>query len=162
MMEESILQSDKALTDEQKARAEERAKKEAAERETKLMMQKQKEHKEAMDAHIRSLSENISQLENKMQREKDNYLREQERVLDHKMKALRELLLEGVEEKFDDLRREIKLMEEEIEATKSSPTQNILDIAGNIFAEALPMLCKIGMKMLSNYVAGKDPSQTQY
>ncbi|XP_055475398.1 guanylate-binding protein 7-like [Psammomys obesus] len=154
MMEESILQSDKALTDEQKARAEERAKKEAAERERKLMMQKQKEHKEAMDAHIRSLSENISQLENKMQREKDNYLREQERVLDHKMKALRELLLEGVEEKFDDLRREIKLMEEEIEAEKHSPIQNFLDIAGNVFAAALPMLCNIGMQILSNYIAG--------
>ncbi|XP_060248584.1 uncharacterized protein LOC110564147 isoform X3 [Meriones unguiculatus] len=80
--------------------------------------------------------------------------RDYQRVPRKGVKALTELLLEGVEEKLDDLRREIKLLEEEIEAEKCSSIQNFLDIAGNIFAEALPMLCNIGMQILSNYIAG--------
>ena len=70
------------------------------------------------------------------------------------LQALKELILDGVEEKYDDLRREIKLKEEEIEDIKHSSIQNILDIASNILTESLPVLCNIGMQILSSYVLG--------
>ncbi|XP_038166865.1 guanylate-binding protein 4-like isoform X2 [Arvicola amphibius] len=153
-IEASILQSDKALTDGQKAMAAEQAKKEAAEKEVELMRQQQTEQEQAKEAQMRTLSENMAQLQKKMESERENLLREQERVLDHKIKVLKELILDGVEEKYDDLRREIKLKEEEIEDIKHSSIQNILDIASNILTESLPVLCNIGMQILSSYVLG--------
>ncbi|XP_050016094.1 guanylate-binding protein 4-like isoform X1 [Alexandromys fortis] len=153
-IEDSILQSDKALTDGQKAMAAEQAKKEAAEKELELMRQQQTEQEQAKEAQMRTLSENMAQLQKKMESERENLLREQERILDHKIKALKELILDGVEEKYDDLRREIKLKEEEIEDIKHSSIQNILDIASNILTESLPVLCNIGMQILSSYVLG--------
>ncbi|XP_075837311.1 guanylate-binding protein 3-like isoform X4 [Microtus pennsylvanicus] len=153
-IEDSILQSDKALTDGQKAVAAEQAKKEAAEKELELMRQQQTEQEQAKEAQMRTLSENMAQLQKKMESERENLLREQERILDHKIKALKELILDGVEEKYDDLRREIKLKEEEIEDIKHSSIQNILDIASNILTESLPVLCNIGMQILGSYVLG--------
>nr|XP_048309652.1 uncharacterized protein LOC125412829 [Myodes glareolus] len=153
-IEDSILQSDKALTDGQKAMAAEQAKKEAAEKELELMRQQQSEQEQAKEAQMRTLSENMAQLQKKMESERGNLLREQERVLDHKIKALKELILDGVEEKYDDLRREIKLKEEEIEDIKHSSIQNILDIASNVLTESLPVFCNIGMQILSSYVLG--------
>ena len=70
------------------------------------------------------------------------------------LQALKELILDGVEEKYDDLRREIKLKEEEIEDIKHSSIQNILDIASNVLTESLPVFCNIGMQILSSYVLG--------
>ncbi|XP_036045164.1 uncharacterized protein LOC118585118 [Onychomys torridus] len=152
--EDSILQSDKALTDGQKAMAAEQAKKEAAEKELELTRQQQKEQEQMMEAERRTFSENMGQMQKKMERERETLLREQERVLDHKLKALKELILDGVEEKYDDLRREIKLREETIEDIKHSSVQNILDIAGNMLTEALPVLCNVGMQLLNSYMIG--------
>ncbi|XP_051050657.1 uncharacterized protein LOC127229633 [Phodopus roborovskii] len=152
--EDSILQSDKALTDGQKAMADEQAKKEAAERELELLRQQQKEQEEAREAQMRTITENMAQLQRKMEMEKENLLKQQQEVLDHKLKVLKEVLLDGVEEKYDDLRREIKLREEEIENIKNSSIHNILDIAGNVLTEALPVVLNIGMQILSSYVAG--------
>ncbi|KAL6032849.1 hypothetical protein STEG23_031059 [Scotinomys teguina] len=151
-MEDSILQSDKALTDSQKAMAAEQAQKEAAEKELELTRQKQKEQEQMMEAQRRTFSENMAQLQKKMEMERQNLLREQERVLHHKLKALKELILDGVEERYNDLRREIKLREEEIEDIKHSSFQNIFEIAGNILSEALPVVCNIGMQILNSYM----------
>ncbi|MEJ1270758.1 guanylate binding protein 3 [Cricetulus griseus] len=85
--EDCILQSDKALTDGQKAMAAEQSKKEAAEKELELMRQHQMEQEEAREAHMRTISENMVQLQRKMEMERDNLLEEQERMLDHKLKA---------------------------------------------------------------------------
>ncbi|KAH0519443.1 Guanylate-binding protein 4 [Microtus ochrogaster] len=86
-IEDSILQSDKALTDWQKAMAAEQAKKEAAEKELELMSQQQTEQEQAKEAQMRTLSENMAQLQKKMESERENLLREQERILDHKIKV---------------------------------------------------------------------------
>ncbi|XP_021089593.1 uncharacterized protein LOC101834044 isoform X2 [Mesocricetus auratus] len=153
-IENSILQADKALTDGQKAMAAEQAKKEKAEMGLELMRQQQKEQEEAREAHLRTVEENVAQLQRKMEMERENILKEQARVMDHKLKALKELLLDGVEEKCEDLRREIKLREEEIEDIKNNSIKNILDAAGNVFIEALPMLCNVGMQILNSYVMG--------
>ncbi|XP_021044670.2 guanylate-binding protein 4-like, partial [Mus pahari] len=150
-VEASILQSDKALSDGQRAMADEKAKKEAAEREVELMRQQQKKQELEIEAQMRSFTENMAQLKKKMEMEKEKLLRDQKRVLDQKMKALKELLLEEVEEKCDGLRREIKLREEEIEALKYSPIQNIFEAAANILT-VFPLVYKIGMEILSTYI----------
>uniref|UniRef100_A0A8D2AKR2 GB1/RHD3-type G domain-containing protein n=1 Tax=Sciurus vulgaris TaxID=55149 RepID=A0A8D2AKR2_SCIVU len=86
-IEKSILQSDKALTDGQKAIAAERAKREAAEEEQELLRQQQKEQQERMEAQKTSFQENMMQLKEKLEREFENLRREQERVLQHKLKV---------------------------------------------------------------------------
>ncbi|XP_052035065.1 guanylate-binding protein 7-like isoform X2 [Apodemus sylvaticus] len=86
-IEDSILQSDKALTDGQKAMEAERAQKEVAEKEQELLRQKQKELQQVMEAQERSYKENIAQLHQKMETERKNILREQEERLAHKLKV---------------------------------------------------------------------------
>ncbi|XP_041535036.1 guanylate-binding protein 4-like [Microtus oregoni] len=110
-IEDSILQSDKALTDGQKAMAAEQAKKEVDEKEVELRRQQQKEQKQVKEAQKITLSENMAQLEKKLEREKENLLREKT----HELKALKELLPEGVGKQYDDLRREAEKRKKEIE-----------------------------------------------
>ncbi|XP_058159190.1 guanylate-binding protein 6-like isoform X2 [Dasypus novemcinctus] len=83
VIETTILLSDKALTYRQETITVEWAKKEAAEKEQKLLRQKQKEQEKQMAAQERSLRENITQLKNKLESKRDNSLREIERLLDH-------------------------------------------------------------------------------
>lgn len=51
------------------------------------MRQHQMEQEEAREAHMRTISENMVQLQRKMEMERDNLLEEQERMLDHKLKV---------------------------------------------------------------------------
>ncbi|XP_060058004.1 guanylate-binding protein 6-like isoform X2 [Erinaceus europaeus] len=85
-IEKSILQSDKALTDREKAIEEERAKKKAIEKEQELLRQKMQEQQQEMEAQKRSLQEHIVQLEEKMKTEREKLLQEQEMMLEHKLK----------------------------------------------------------------------------
>uniref|UniRef100_A0A8C6GUS2 Guanylate binding protein 7 n=1 Tax=Mus spicilegus TaxID=10103 RepID=A0A8C6GUS2_MUSSI len=87
IMEDSILQSDKALTDGERAIAAERTKKEVAEKELELLRQRQKEQEQVMEAQERSFRENIAKLQEKMESEKEMLLREQEKMLEHKLKV---------------------------------------------------------------------------
>ncbi|XP_032350552.1 guanylate-binding protein 4 [Camelus ferus] len=80
-VEEAILQADKALTDG------ENAMKEAAEREQELLKEKLNEQQQKLEMQERSMKENIAQLEEKMDREREDLLRQQERVLEHKLKV---------------------------------------------------------------------------
>ncbi|CAO2600261.1 Guanylate-binding protein 7, partial [Lemmus lemmus] len=109
-IEDSILQSDKTLTDVQKALAAEQAKYEEAKKELELMRQQQKEQEQVKEALIRTMSENMAQLKKKMERDVENLLREKKQEL----KALKELLPEGVGKQYDDLRREREKREKEI------------------------------------------------
>ncbi|XP_052035061.1 guanylate-binding protein 4-like [Apodemus sylvaticus] len=136
-VEESILQSDKALTESQKAMAAELAKKEAAEKELELMMQQQKETEEKMEALKRSVSESMAQMQEKILMERENHLREQERVLDLKMKALEKLAHEGLEEQCGDLKNEIKRREKNIQTMKENSTLKCLDGTLDFFRELL-------------------------
>uniref|UniRef100_A0A8D2ALZ1 GB1/RHD3-type G domain-containing protein n=1 Tax=Sciurus vulgaris TaxID=55149 RepID=A0A8D2ALZ1_SCIVU len=86
-IEKSILHSDKALTDGEKAIAVERAKREAAEKEQELLRQQQKEEQEGKEAQEGSSKEHIAQLEKKLDRKMQNHLRRFEWNLDHKLKV---------------------------------------------------------------------------
>ncbi|XP_055484315.1 guanylate-binding protein 4 [Psammomys obesus] len=154
-MENSILQSDKALTDGERAIAAERTKKEVAEKERELLRQKQKEQEQVMEAQERSFRENIAKLQEKMEEEKQKLLKEQERMLEHKLKVQQELLIEGFREKSDMLNNEISQLREEMERTrkKSSLFGHILSTIGDAFIMILPGAGKIwgaGLKVLSS------------
>ncbi|EPY90199.1 guanylate binding protein 8 [Camelus ferus] len=86
-IEKSILQADKALTDGEKAIAEERARKETAEKEQELLKQKLQEQQQQVEAQNRSLQEHIVQLMEKLVRERENLLREQNKMLEHQLKV---------------------------------------------------------------------------
>uniref|UniRef100_A0A8C2MU96 Guanylate binding protein 3 n=1 Tax=Cricetulus griseus TaxID=10029 RepID=A0A8C2MU96_CRIGR len=154
-VEKSILQSDKALTDGQRAIAAEQTKKEVAEKERELLRQKQKEQEQVMEAQERSFRENIAKLQEKMERERETLLREQEKMLEHKLKIQEELLVEGFRKKSEMLQNEISQLREEMARTRGKPSlfSHILDTVGNAFIAVLPgagKLCGAGLKVLSS------------
>ncbi|XP_047583782.1 guanylate-binding protein 6-like [Lutra lutra] len=149
-IEESIWQADKALTDGEKAIAEERLSKEAAEREQEMLKQKLLEQQQQMEAQQRSLQENIVQLEEKMKKERENLIKEQNMILDHKLKVQRDLLNEGFRKKSEEMNEEIKQLKSRVEATKNNDTpwfSQVLEKFGNeivsIFTSPVRMLDNI-------------------
>ncbi|CAO2600252.1 Guanylate-binding protein 7 [Lemmus lemmus] len=155
-IEDSILQSDKALTDGQKAMEAERAQKEAAEQEQELLRQKQKELQQVMESQERSYKENMAQLHEKMETERKNLLREQEEMLAHKLKVQEDMLNEGFKKKYDALGEEISLLQNVIQKNKnlsSSLAAQVFDGFGNVLVSVLPgagKLLGIGLKILSS------------
>ncbi|CAK6441320.1 unnamed protein product [Pipistrellus nathusii] len=121
-IEKSILQADKALTQGEKAIAEERAKKEQVEKEQEWLRQKHKEQQQHIEAQNRSLEENIVQLRKKLEKDRDETLREQTRILEHKLKVQEELLNEGFRKKSDEMEAEINRLRNLIESTKKDKT----------------------------------------
>ncbi|XP_004841366.1 guanylate-binding protein 6 [Heterocephalus glaber] len=117
-IEESILQSDKALTDGEKTMAAERAKKEAAEKEKELLRQTVQEQQQKIIAQERTLRENIEQLEKKLQVERENIRRDQRRMLDQQLEMQRKLLDEGFNKKSEEMNKEISHLKNRIEATR--------------------------------------------
>ncbi|KAM5256394.1 guanylate-binding protein 6-like [Ctenodactylus gundi] len=85
-IQESILQSDRALTEGEKAMAVERAKKEEAETERKLLIQKLQHEQYRMACQERTFKEHLRQLEYKLKEEREQVLREQEMMLQHMRK----------------------------------------------------------------------------
>ncbi|KAL4667414.1 hypothetical protein H8959_006103 [Pygathrix nigripes] len=130
IIEESILQSDKALTAGEKAIAAKQAEKEAAEKEQELLRQKQKEQQQMMKAQERSFQENIAQLKKKMERERENYMKDLRKMLSHKLKVLEEPLTEGFKEIFESLNEEIDRLKEEIEAAENEEPLMFSQILG--------------------------------
>ncbi|KAM5267225.1 guanylate-binding protein 6-like isoform 2-T5 [Hipposideros larvatus] len=117
-IEKSILQTDEALTQKEKALAEERAMKEAAEKEQAWLRQKYQEQQQQMEAQQRSLQENIVQLKEKLEMERDDALREQTRILEHKMKIQEDFLNEGFQKKSEAIEAEINCLRNMIENTE--------------------------------------------
>ncbi|XP_058159194.1 guanylate-binding protein 6-like isoform X2 [Dasypus novemcinctus] len=124
-IEQSILQADRALTDGEKAIAAERAMKEAAEKEQELLRQKQMEQQQEMEAKVRSMQENIAQLREKLEKERNNELRELERMLEHKLKVQEDLLKEGFRKKSEEMQAQTNYL------------QNVIDSAKN---ESIPLI----------------------
>uniref|UniRef100_F1MDI9 GB1/RHD3-type G domain-containing protein n=1 Tax=Bos taurus TaxID=9913 RepID=F1MDI9_BOVIN len=117
-VEAAILKVDQALTDADKAMAEERTKRQAAEMKQDLLTQELNDEKQKMEAQERSHKENIAQVKEKLEMERENLLREQEAVLAHKLKIQEEMLTEGFERKANELHEEILQLQKEIERTK--------------------------------------------
>ncbi|XP_014697362.2 guanylate-binding protein 6 [Equus asinus] len=152
-IENSILQADKALTEGEKAAAVERAKKEAAEKEQEMLRQRLQEQQQQMEAQKKSLQENIDQLEKKLAWERENLLREQNMILEHKLKVQRDLLNEGFRKKADEMNAEINGLKNMIDTSKNDDTPwvaQILDRFGNEVTSVL----SAPAKLLGNLVKG--------
>ncbi|EGW14061.1 Interferon-induced guanylate-binding protein 2 [Cricetulus griseus] len=153
-VEKSILQSDKALTDGQRAIAAEQTKKEVAEKERELLRQKQKEQEQVMEAQERSFRENIAKLQEKMERERETLLREQEKMLEHKLKRQKNTL---------DMASEIHMLDPMclIENTEDQLVINqqalgiLSAIQQPVVVVAIVGLYRTGKSYLMNKLAGK-------
>ncbi|XP_029804090.1 guanylate-binding protein 6-like [Suricata suricatta] len=136
-IEKSIWQADKALTDGEKAIAAEKASKEAAEKEQELLRQKLLEQKQQMEAQQRSLQENIDQLKEKMERERENIIKEQNMVLEHKLKVQEELLNEGFRKKSEEMNAEINQLKHMIDTTKNNNTSWLTQVLDRFGSEII-------------------------
>ncbi|XP_035293608.1 guanylate-binding protein 4 isoform X2 [Cricetulus griseus] len=163
-IEDFILQSDKALTDGQKAMEVERAQKEVAEQEQELLRQKQKELQQVMEAQERSYKENMAQLHEKMETERKTLLREQEEMLAHKLKVQEDMLNEGFKMKYEAMNSEISQLQKEIQKNKDQDRSlgaQLIDGFGNVLVSVLPgsgKLLGIGLKILSSQMKGEKSS----
>ncbi|XP_040589367.1 guanylate-binding protein 6-like [Mesocricetus auratus] len=140
-IESSILQADTALTAGEKAIAEERAQKEAAEKEQELLRQKQKEQQQLMEAQERSHKENLEQLRTKLVQEREQLIRDQKTMLQKQLQDQKALLEEGFRKKSEEMNGEIQRLKYNIEDMKrnsGSFVDNIIrGFATVIFAPAL-------------------------
>ncbi|KAF4021605.1 hypothetical protein G4228_013000 [Cervus hanglu yarkandensis] len=152
-VEKSILQADKALTDGEKAVAEERTRNETAEKERELLRQKLQEQQQEMEAQQRSLQENIAQLTEKLARERENILREQTMMLEHKLKAQEALLKEGFRQKSESMSAEINHLRNMIDNTNDGNTSWVALILDKFGKEITSVLCAPG-KLLGQIVSG--------
>ncbi|XP_042534792.1 guanylate-binding protein 4-like [Dipodomys spectabilis] len=114
-IEKLILHSDKALTNGVKAIAAERAAKEAAEKEREVLRKEQKEQQQKMEAQEKSYKENMAQLQEKMERERENLIRDQEKKLTHKLKIQEEMLKESFKREYVHMDTKIRSLTKEIE-----------------------------------------------
>uniref|UniRef100_A0A8C0RZU6 GB1/RHD3-type G domain-containing protein n=1 Tax=Canis lupus familiaris TaxID=9615 RepID=A0A8C0RZU6_CANLF len=150
-IEESIWQADKALSDGEKAIAAERACKEAAEREQNLLKQKLLEQEQQIEAQQRSLQENIAQLEKKLERERENIIKEQNMMLEHKLKVQRDLLNEGFRKKSEEMNEEIRQLKYRIETTENSPS--FLQVLERFGSEIVSIFTSPG-RIIGNIIKG--------
>uniref|UniRef100_A0A8I6A0D0 Guanylate binding protein family member 6 n=2 Tax=Rattus norvegicus TaxID=10116 RepID=A0A8I6A0D0_RAT len=86
IIESSILQADTALTAGEKAIAEERTQREAAEKEQELLRQKQREQQQLMEAQEKSNKENLEQLREKLVQERKQLIEEHNMMLEKQLK----------------------------------------------------------------------------
>ncbi|XP_039694710.1 guanylate-binding protein 6-like [Pteropus medius] len=139
-VEKSILQSDKALSAGEKAMAEERARKEAAEKEQELLRQRLQEQQQKMEELERSLQENIAQLKEKLERERENLIREWNMMLDHKLKVQEDMLNSGFQRQAEELKAEINHLKNMIETAKNDNTSWITRTLETIGSEIISVL----------------------
>ncbi|XP_005359731.1 guanylate-binding protein 6-like [Microtus ochrogaster] len=135
-IESSILQADTALTAGEKAIAEERAQKEAAEKEQDLLRQKQEEQQQLMEAQERSHKENLEQLRTKLVQEREQLIRDQKKMLEKQLQAQKALIAEGYKKKSEEMNAEINNLKSKIETIKKENT-SFLEQTLNAFATVL-------------------------
>ncbi|XP_015264865.1 PREDICTED: guanylate-binding protein 1-like [Gekko japonicus] len=83
----AILQSDEALTEKEKEAEDARTRAEAAERENEIQRQKQAELEEKLEDQRRSHEANMEHLKEKMERDRELLLEEQNRVMEAKLRV---------------------------------------------------------------------------
>ncbi|XP_059131292.1 guanylate-binding protein 6-like [Peromyscus eremicus] len=126
IIESSILQADTALTAGEKAIAEERAQKEAAEKEQELLRQKQKEQQQLMEAQERSHKENLEQLRTKLVQEREQLIKDHKTMLEKQLQNQKALLEEGFKKKAEEMNGEIQRLRHNVEDMKKN-SGSILD-----------------------------------
>ncbi|XP_047382634.1 guanylate-binding protein 6-like [Sciurus carolinensis] len=151
--EKSILQTDNALTEGEKTIAEERARKEAAEREKELSRQQLQEKQQQMEAEKRSFKENLEQLKKKLEEEREELLKNQNIMLEHHLKIQKDLLEEGFRKKSEEMNAMINNLQSRIEATENDDSPSIAG-ALDTFADGLTTIFSAPAKLLGYAVKG--------
>ncbi|XP_074077831.1 guanylate-binding protein 7-like isoform X2 [Macrotis lagotis] len=153
MTEASILQTDQALTDQEKALEAERVKREAAEKEKKRLEQQQMEMQQKMEAQQRNYEVNTNQLKKKMEEDRIQILRKQEMILHHKLKEQERLMNERFCEEAEKMKRQMEHLQtkiKEIENKGSSWWSTVLQTVGIVLMVLLPGTGKlIGLGMMA-------------
>ncbi|XP_051054134.1 guanylate-binding protein 6-like [Phodopus roborovskii] len=135
-LESSILQADTALTAGEKALAEERAQKEAAEQQQELLRQQQEEQQQLMDAQERSHKENLEQLRTKLVQEREQLIQDQKMMLEKQLQVQKALLAEGYKKKSEEMNAEINNLKNKIESIRKE-NSSFLEQTLNAFAAVL-------------------------
>lgn len=136
---ESILQADQSLSEKEKEIEAEKAKAEAAAMEVKVMEEQQKAMEQMIEDQQRTYTENMHQLEKKMEEERKKLIEEQNKALDQKLKEQEDLLQKGFQEKAERLTREI----DELRRERSQPrSAGPFDILGGVLSAVLPAVVK--------------------
>ncbi|XP_065450157.1 guanylate-binding protein 1-like [Chrysemys picta bellii] len=118
---QSILQTDKALTEKEKEMAAERARAEAAERERQVLQQKKAELQQKLKDQERSYQENRQLLKEKLEDERKKLLEEQGKMLDQKLKELENLRKEWLQEKAARIEAEIQRLQQQNKELQNPP-----------------------------------------
>ncbi|XP_043856545.1 guanylate-binding protein 7-like isoform X2 [Dromiciops gliroides] len=150
MTEASILKTDQALTAQEKALQVEQVKREAAEKEKKLLEEQQMEMQQKMEAQKRYYEEQINQLKKKMEEDRIQTLRGEKMDLDHKLKVT----MEAAEPMLapvcliENRNRELKVNQEAL--------QILTSITEPVVVVAIVGLFRTGKSYLMNRLAGKN------
>ncbi|XP_072505102.1 guanylate-binding protein 7-like [Notamacropus eugenii] len=156
--EKVILQTDQTITEQEKVLEVEQLKREAVEKEKKLLEQQQMEMQQKMEVQQRSYEENIKQLKEKMEEDRIQILEEHKSILDHKLKEQKRLMKEGFHEKAEEMKKQMKDLQTKInDAENKQPSwwSSALDNFGTGLMVLLPgagAFLGLGMKILSKLV----------
>ncbi|XP_052054784.1 guanylate-binding protein 6-like [Apodemus sylvaticus] len=132
IIESSILQADTALTAGEKAIAEERAQKEAAEKELELLRQKQKEQQQLMEAQEKSLKENLEQIRKKLEQAREQLTKDLNMMLKKQLQDQKAFLEEGFKKKAEKKNKEIQRLRQNIEDMKQNSPSTVEQIAKGV------------------------------
>ncbi|CAO2639108.1 Guanylate-binding protein 6 [Lemmus lemmus] len=130
-IESSILQADTALTAGEKAIAEERAQREAAEKKQELVRQTLKKELQLIEAQERSYKENLEQRTMKLMHEREHLINDHKIMLERQLQHQKALLEEGFRTQAEEMKGEIQRLNSTINDMK----ENSGSFVGHILTE---------------------------
>ncbi|XP_048357657.1 guanylate-binding protein 6-like [Sphaerodactylus townsendi] len=126
----AILQSDEALTEKEREAADAKARAEEAERKNEIQRRRQEDLEQKLEDQRRSHEANIQYLKEKMEGDREKMLKEQNKMLESKLREQRTMLEAGFKKHSDQLNEEIGQLRRQSEnVRKPSWLSDILDAA---------------------------------
>ncbi|XP_074232152.1 guanylate-binding protein 1 [Camelus bactrianus] len=116
---DAILQTDQTLSEKEKLIEVERAKAEAAQAATKMLEEMQIKNQQMMEQKEKSHQEHVRQLTEKMENDRAQLRKEQERTLSLKLEEQARLLKEGFRNENKQLQNEIQKLQQKMEERPS-------------------------------------------
>ncbi|XP_008070714.1 guanylate-binding protein 7-like [Carlito syrichta] len=138
VVEKSILQTDKALTTQEKASAAERTQNEIAEKEEKLKEEQKTDLEQMRKSQERIFWKVIDLLQEIHEKNTENRVRDLKWILDHKLQVQEQLCAEGFPQKSEKINKEINRLLKSIELKnneKSSLPSKIFEMTFTTFVE---------------------------
>ncbi|XP_053342690.1 guanylate-binding protein 1-like [Clarias gariepinus] len=116
----NILLADQQLTEAERKKEEERLQKEALEREKEILQMQAKLQEQACQDQQKTYEQNVTQLLERMEKERQRAKEDNEQVLDAKLREQRVLLESGFKEKADAMNRQIEGLKGEMKKDNES------------------------------------------